>query len=280
MPTALEDFSFGKKWTDIHTDSYEGYAPRISDYHMHTYYEITMILSGNVNVLLSDTMHSGTQPRMVLLRPYAPHYITCKPDLLYSRRNTCFRADILADCDPQWQALLNMFGKNGSVLMLSSEQCSRFTAVYEALNREQDGFRKKLLLLYYLSLISEAAADSGEYARVPGYVTEALSYISTQYAQRIVAGELAAQLGTGRTTLMTAFKQHTGITVNEYLARCRLKHAVTLLQSGISEQETAERCGFSDVCSLIRCFRRIFGMPPRKYIQSLNAADKNKQSSL
>ena len=114
--------------------------------------------------------------------------------------------------------------------------------------------------------------------QLPEFVTDTLSYISAHYSQRIVAADLAQRLKIGRTTLMTGFKKHTGITINEYLTRCRLKHAVNMLQSGKLEQETAEVCGFSDTCNLIRCFKRVFGMPPRQYLASLDTSGKSLKS--
>lgn len=68
---------------------------------------------------------------------------------------------------------------------------------------------------------------------------------------------------------MTGFKKYTGTTLNEYLLRCRLKAAVELLQNGKNEQQTAEECGFTDACNLIRSFKRHFGITPKKYLKSI-----------
>ena len=66
---------FNDEWKDIKIDKYRGYTPRMTDYHMHNYYEMSIIISGNVNVLLTNSIEHSSQSKIVLLRPYTPHYI-------------------------------------------------------------------------------------------------------------------------------------------------------------------------------------------------------------
>lgn len=56
MSVATAKYGFGDKWKNIWIDSYEGFYPNMSDYHMHEYFELSFIVSGNVNVLLTDSM--------------------------------------------------------------------------------------------------------------------------------------------------------------------------------------------------------------------------------
>ncbi len=57
-------------------------------------------------------------------------------------------------------------------------------------------------------------------------------------------------------------------TVDEYLTDLRIKEANKLLQSGYTEQLTAEKCGFGDTGSMIRCFKKRFNMTPKQYIKA------------
>ncbi len=269
MLVALDKHGFKESWQDIKLDKYEGYYPNMTDYHMHEYYEISLILSGNVNVLLADKVVSSKGAKLVLLPPKASHYIYCEPDLLYSRRNILFDGDFVRENLPEWKTLSRIFGKNGTVLTLTEGQCDRYFSLVKQLETEESLFRKRLLLLFLLSLVSDNMQEQGVAFDIPPFVTEALSIISTNYKERIVAEELARKLKVGRTTLMTGFKKYTGTTLNEYLLRCRLKAAVELLQGGKNEQQTAEECGFGDACNLIRCFKRQFGKTPKKYIASI-----------
>lgn len=269
MSTTLARYGFGTKWTDIHTDSFESFRPNMTDYHMHDYYEISLILSGNVHVLLSDICEYSTQPKIVLLRPYTPHYIYCEPDMLYSRRNIGFHPDLLMDYSLEWKKIMQVFGKSGSVLKITKQQCDQYREIFENIHSETDLFRKKLLLLYLLSLVTDTIAEAGDFSPIPAYVTDSLAYLSTHYGEHIIAGDLAERFEVGRTTLMTAFKKYTGMTVNNYLTRCRLKNAVGMLQKGLPQHEVATKCGFCDACGLIRSFRRIYGVTPKHYLTAL-----------
>lgn len=266
MSVALAQFGYKSQWTDIRVDGYEGYRPQMTDYHMHEYYEISLILSGRVNVLLPDLADGGEHPRLVLMRPMTPHYITFDPELLYKRKNLVFSADFLADFLPQLQKIMTIFGKNGRILRLNEAKAEQFLAIFEQIQAENSQFRQKMLVMYFLSLVQDAVPNESDSGMIPPCVTEALTYISAHYTDRIVAEDLAQMLGVSRTTLMTAFKKYVGITVNEYLTRCRIKNALTLLRQGKTEQQTAEECGFTDACNLIRTFKRTFGQTPKQYL--------------
>lgn len=163
-------------------------------------------------------------------------------------------------------SLLEIFGESGRIVPLSGRRTEFCRELFERIEKEDDPFRQKLLVLYLLSTISAFAKGKDVETRpVPAYVTEALAYIEKHYGEKILAEDLAKRLHIGRTTLMTAFKKYTGTALNAYLVRYRLKIARELLRQGASVQETAERCGFGDSGSLIRSFKKYFGTTPGKF---------------
>ena len=159
-----------------------------------------------------------------------------------------------------------MFEGGGSVVAMSEAQCEICRQVIEAVGREELPYRKRLLVLYLLSYIFGAHKERIVVASpVPACVIGALSVIHQQYATHLVADEMAAKLHVGRTTLMTAFKKHTGSTLNEYITGIRLKQACRALDRGKTVQEVADSCGFSDAGAMIRVFRKQLGMTPGQY---------------
>lgn len=273
MASNLENLEFGKTWFDIHVDRFAGYRNNMSDYHMHEYYEISLILSGDVKLLLPDTAQHGTECRLLLTGPMTPHLVICEPKMLYHRVNLLFSGQFLAEYIPEWKQLLSVFGKQGRILPLTPAQCERCLAAADRIEQEPSLFRKRLYLLLYLSELTELAEQSGHDSgteELPRYVSEALSYIQEHYAEKLTAAELASHLHIGRTTLMTAFKHYTGSSLGDYIANCRFRHAIAELRAGTTEQLAAEICGFGDACNLIRCFRRKFGVTPIQHIKNLN----------
>ena len=255
---------------DLMVDHFEGYRNDLTSYHTHQYYEISLIISGNVKVLLQDTTLDNTESKLVLLRPKTPHMIAVAPDLFYRRVNVLFFHDFINDKIDEWKRFMNLFGENGRILQLTPEQSSRYQELVARIEADKSPFRRQMMLLCFLSEVEESLDSKAPKTIVPSYVIEAMTYINANYPKKIVASDLAWNLHIGRTTLMTAFKKYTGATLNEYIARCRLKNAVLAMQQGQKEQQIAEDCGFTDLCNMIRCFKRYFKMTPKQYLASLN----------
>lgn len=253
-------------WGNITVNHYEGYYPNMSDYHIHEFYEISLIFSGDVNILLSDTSQRSTDPKIVLLRPFTSHYIYCEPQILYKRVNLLFSKDFIEDFITEYSALLSVFKPNGAIHKLNTEECEKYKKIILKIEAEESELRKKFLTLYLLSLIADNTKKSDPLSPMPEYITNTLSYINEHYSEKIISGEIAAKFKIGRTTLMTSFKKFTGTTINEYLTKFRLKKAIILLKDGASLQNCAELCGFGDSSNLIRCFKRYFNTTPTKYL--------------
>lgn len=270
MSTQLENLLYRKEWNDFTIEYYEGYRSNMSDYHMHEYYEISFIISGDVKVFLPKRAQQGTGSRLVLTRPMTPHLMMCQPNRLYKRVNLLFSNDFLTDYVSEWKELLGVFGKNGRILLLEESEVAEFLELTDAINNDRNLFRRRLRLMLLLSRVMELINEEHEVTEeLPSYVIGAISYLQEHYAEKIVAADLAWHLGIGRTTLMTAFKKHTGTTVNNYLLQYRLKQALRSLRQGNTVQVTAEICGFGDANSFIRVFRRQFDTTPMQYIKNL-----------
>lgn len=265
------DHGYGSLWQELLVYRREGYTTSVADYHKHEYYELNLILSGNVRILLPDHSVETDRSHIILTAPGTPHYISCEPDRLYSRLYLCFSEAFVQDFLPQWQQLRGLFGENGAVVAISPDGRELCRQIIERLEAEEDPLRQRLLIYLLLSHVAEFAREGAVAAApTPYYIIEALSHIREHYAQKLVAEELAQTLHVGRTTLMTAFKKHTGSTLNDYLAGVRLKQARQHLEEGCGVQETAERCGFADSGALIRIFKQTYGVTPGKYVKQEN----------
>ena len=160
-----------------------------------------------------------------------------------------------------------VFGQNGKIVTLNEQQRDFCAELIKKIDLEPLIFRKKLLVVYLLSYISEFAGEEDVNPMlVPSYLIEALNYIEENYREKITAAMLAQKLYIGRTTLMTAFKKYTGSTLNDYINHYRLKRAIFLLHEGMTEAEAAECCGLGDSSGFIRSCKRSFGVTPRQYL--------------
>ncbi len=267
MSNSIYDHGYGTEWTDLYINQRAGYYTSVADFHDHPFYEINLILSGNVKILLKDRVVDGNGNFIVVTKPGTPHFISCSPDVLYSRLYLSFSDAFVAGYIPEWENLLTLFGEGGWIAALSPEQTEFCRVQIEEIRNEQSRFRQRLMILCLLSHLADLETKIETTPSVtPPYIVEALSYINSHYQKKILTEDLAHRLFICRTTLMTAFKKYTGTTLNEYLIHLRLKNALRLLREGKTVQEAAEQCGFCDSSGLNRCFKRYYQMTPRQYL--------------
>ncbi len=261
------DHGFGEQWRHAHVFSRQGYHTSVADFHKHDFYEINLIVSGNVNVLLGDRREQAQGCRVVLTPPGAPHYITCAPDMLYNRLYLVFSREYIVDYLPEWVQFSRLFGTSGAILSPTDAEATELYRRMEEIGAETVTFRKRLLIYALLSRMAEIANTAKDGQRIPSYIAGALAYLDEHCGEHITAAEVAAHLHVGRTALMTAFKRYTGSTVVEYLTLCRLRRAVGMLSGGGTLEEVAAACGFADQSGLSRAFKRCYGETPRRYME-------------
>jgi AraC-like DNA-binding protein len=80
---------------------------------------------------------------------------------------------------------------------------------------------------------------------------------------------LAADLGLSRYQLLRAFRTTMGIPPYAWLAQHRVNRARGLLESGLRPAEVAGLVGFADQAHLTRWFRRVVGVTPAAYRNSV-----------
>lgn len=267
---ALYDYGYKVKWNDFYIDRKEGYNTSVTGFHSHEFYEIIFIFSGNTKILFSDRTKETNSGCIVLTKPDTPHFISCLPDTLYSRIYLVISPEFIADSISEWNMLSEIFGETGGIISFSNEQKDICKMIIKRIETETSKLRQKLLILYLISYISEfAQSKKTRFNSVPDYIINTLTYIDRHYSEKIVASELAKVLNVSRTTLMTAFKKHTGVTLNNYITQHRLEKVLNLLREGKTEQEAAELCGLNDSSSMIRTFKKNYGTTPHRYL-SLN----------
>ncbi len=86
------------------------------------------------------------------------------------------------------------------------------------------------------------------------------------YSEKYSIRELARKTGTSQTKLQLAFKHAYGTTIFEYAQTARLDFAKTLLlNTNVTIQSIAERCGYPDNSNLTAAFKKRFGYSPESF---------------
>ena len=101
-------------------------------------------------------------------------------------------------------------------------------------------------------------------------VQQALLYIEANLASDLNLRTLADMLNISSSYLSTIFKKETGATVTDFIARRRVERAKDLLRTTrLQVQTVAQHCGILDVHYFSKIFKKISGMTPKEYRDSL-----------
>jgi AraC-like DNA-binding protein len=96
-------------------------------------------------------------------------------------------------------------------------------------------------------------------------------HIASHYAEKISVKQMASVVGLNTVYFGALFKRETGMTMNRYLVRIRIKNAENLLRSGeYTVGEVAERCGYNDTFHFYKQFKNILGIPPSDCVPKKN----------
>ena len=93
-----------------------------------------------------------------------------------------------------------------------------------------------------------------------------LSYITDHYHEKLYVQDLASQVNMNEQYFCRFFKEYTGATFSQYLAKYRVLQAEQpLAQTSKKISEIALETGFADESSFIQCFRKYYGCTPGNY---------------
>jgi AraC family transcriptional regulator len=104
----------------------------------------------------------------------------------------------------------------------------------------------------------------------PEKLRRALAYIQDRLSTALTVSEIAEVAGVSRYYYNRLFKASTGQSPYQYVVEARVRKAKELLATGkFTIGEVANEVGFFDQSHLTRHFKRIFGLPPKTWLNSV-----------
>lgn len=97
-------------------------------------------------------------------------------------------------------------------------------------------------------------------------ITRLLEYLQIHYAENITLEDASKKAGLSKFYFTRIFKQHTGQTFYDYLSFLRVQSAEALLKdTSVSVSDIAATCGYANVSSFSRAFRKYRKCSPQEY---------------
>ncbi len=105
-------------------------------------------------------------------------------------------------------------------------------------------------------------------------LVRAVEYIQDQLAADLTVSGIAQAVGMSPFYFTRLFKESTGQSPHQYVVEARVRRAKELLTTGkFTISEAAHHVGFVDQSHLTRHFKRVFGLPPKRLLESQKARD-------
>ncbi|MFU8847541.1 MAG: PocR ligand-binding domain-containing protein [Opitutales bacterium] len=113
---------------------------------------------------------------------------------------------------------------------------------------------------------ADLSASPEAWSSEPALVGSAKRYIRERYQQKISLDEAAQAVNASTRHFCKVFKEATGLTFTDYLARVRVEKAKNLLQNPhLRVSEIAFETGFDSISQFNRSFKRITGLAPTQF---------------
>jgi AraC-like DNA-binding protein len=181
----------------------------------------------------------------------------------------CFSVNFLLR-DSRGQAVFLPFPLHSRIGILPDLIQAFHALIHSSLVR-QPGYilRCSGLLLLILYRIYELTVLNIETKMKDRRIQDIVRFIVQHYSEPLSVHSLADKLNLNPAYFGALFKQETGETVHQYIAKIRIRNAQNILNAGGHRVcEVAEQCGYRDSYYFYKQFKAITGKPPSMYLPS------------
>lgn len=243
--------------------------------HLHREFEVNLILDGSVEILSQGRGYHAETGDFFVFDPYQPHELRAREGtvlILSIQISPAFFSDYF----PQMESVrfgTEIFHRAASLrhqqlyrqlLELTCCYCQKAPFYELDCARDINALFRSLLDVSAFTVVSEAErpAQRARQERVR-YLAER---IEGGFSEKLLLGDLAKELGVDLYYLSHFFREHFGLSFQEYLAKLRCEKARReLLLTDRSLLDISLSCGFSSPKYFQRAFQKQYGATPKEY---------------
>jgi AraC-like DNA-binding protein/quercetin dioxygenase-like cupin family protein len=252
--------------------------------HSHGYYQIYYVSSGRLLHHIENSTAELAAGDVFILPPNVPHYIEKLDDTL-SFYSLSFMPDYMAgqkesnklvtdflyylttqpigDIQPKFTLSYEDMGFAEMLLKRILEEFSQNKTGKDALIRQSVALLLCVLARVYLDEKAQMLTTQ-ESKKLVLYCIE---YVNNHFNEDITLQQMVRLSAMSKTCFCAIFKSIVGTSFKDYLNSYRISHATELLLKGGKISEAASRCGYSDLSTFYRNFRKYKGVSPQQFLQ-------------
>lgn len=269
----------------MHRDTFEIFhyhdpRPGTVEVHHHDFYEVYLLLSGNVAYWVEGRIVRLSPGDLLFINPMELHRPLPDPENPVCERFVLWiQRDYLEGLSTEQTPLAGCFDthrpQHRNHLRLSAAERTEVTARMGELVRESYGkdFGSSisaqgifLQLMVQLNRLTLDAEKQQEDEQLSPLVRRALHYISENLSRELSLESIAKELFVSKYHLSHAFSREVGVSVYRYVTLRRLLLARQLLLEGEAAGQVCRSCGFADYTSFFRAFKSEYGISPREFV--------------
>ena len=281
----LDDFT-SRQYMVTSDFEYFHYKDKIAvdvEYHNHDFYEIYLYLSGKVTYVIEGRSYKLRPGDILIIHNKDVHRPIVESGEPYERIVLWVDPDYLQRKSDGGSNLALCFENHGAsnynLLRLNPDKLQEIFTILEKFEEScrSSGFGSTVLqdvyLAEYIVMINKAFFD--DYDRPISKdisfnesINKIVNYINENLEEDLSLEIISKKFFMSKYHLAREFKKYTGYTIHKFTQQKRLFLAKNLLKQGISVNFVCSMCGFNDYSNFIRAFKKTYGQPPKKYIES------------
>lgn len=238
------------------------------DVHLHEFYELFCLVSGDVEYLVEGTVYALAPGDMLLIKPAEAHCVRILSDTAYERITVHFSTPMLTSTGTKaFTRFLEELPVGVGKHFCAADHPDNCWLYY--MDQIQKTTSKPKRELYISILISELSDIYHNTVTVLpahglGVIPDIINYIGLNLTTPLCTEDLCSKFYISRAQLNRKFKAYTGSSVWDYITNKRLLLAKGMLQSGDSPATACTKCGFNEYTAFYRAYKAKFGISPKQ----------------
>ena len=233
--------------------------------HSHNHFEIYFITKGNCCYFIENKVYHLI-PGDIILIPEGIMHNTEYQNTVYTRKLISCSEYFIPECIKSLLPSLLYLYRNPEIIESVEQIFSKVEEEYA----NKDSLSEDIFKCYTHMLFFLLVRHPNQYIpqqEEKHYIDDAIHYLQNNYTQQISLQDVSGRYFVSPEHFSRVFKQKTGFNVSEYLNILRLQKAENLLKqlTAAPITEIAEDCGFNDSNYFCVKFKKLYGMPPKKF---------------